>query len=41
MSSFGRHGVKLAQLGVHCDVVAPTLLPTKPGDRVKTDRGAR
>jgi transposase len=25
-------------LGVHCDVVAPTLVPTKAGDRVKTDR---
>lgn len=29
---------QLAQLGVKCDVVAPTLVPTKPGDRVKTDR---
>jgi transposase len=29
---------QLTQLGVHCDVVAPTLVPTKPGDRVKTDR---
>lgn len=29
---------QLAQLGVACDVVAPTLVPTKPGDRVKTDR---
>jgi transposase len=26
------------RLGVPCDVVAPTLVPTKPGDRVKTDR---
>jgi transposase len=25
-------------LGVHCDVVAPTLVPVKAGDRVKTDR---
>jgi len=25
-------------LGVKCDVVAPTLVPTKAGDRVKTDR---
>jgi hypothetical protein len=23
---------------VHCDVVAPTLVPVKPGDRVKTNR---
>jgi transposase len=29
---------QLTQLGVHCDVVAPTLIPVKPGDRVKTDR---
>lgn len=28
----------LAQLGVTCAVVAPTLVPTKAGDRVKTDR---
>jgi len=29
---------QLTKLGVACDVVAPTLVPTKPGDRVKTDR---
>src|SRR6266481_7246915 len=29
---------QLTQLGVHCDVVAPTLVPTKSGERVKTDR---
>lgn len=29
---------QLSELGVHCDVVAPTLVPVKPGDRVKTDR---
>lgn len=29
---------QLAQLGVECAVVAPTLVPRKPGDRVKTDR---
>jgi len=28
----------LTKLGVHCDVVAPTLVPVKTGDRVKTDR---
>jgi transposase len=28
----------LTQLGVHCDVVAPTLVPVRAGDRVKTDR---
>jgi transposase len=29
---------QLTQLGVKCDVVAPTLVPVKAGDRVKTDR---
>jgi len=29
---------QLTQLGVECVVVAPTLVPTKAGDRVKTDR---
>jgi transposase len=29
---------QLAQLGVKCDVIAPTLVPVKAGDRVKTDR---
>jgi transposase len=29
---------QLAELGVACDVVAPTLVPVKAGDRVKTDR---
>ena len=29
---------QLVGLGVHCDVVAPTLIPVKAGDRVKTDR---
>jgi transposase len=29
---------QLESLGVHCDVVAPTLVPVKAGDRVKTDR---
>ena len=29
---------QLTEMGVHCDVVAPTLVPSKPGDRVKTDR---
>jgi len=28
----------LTHLGVHCLVVAPSLVPRKPGDRVKTDR---
>lgn len=29
---------QLTSLGVKCEVVAPTLVPVKPGDRVKTDR---
>jgi len=29
---------QLTRLGVHCEVVAPTLVPVKAGDRVKTDR---
>jgi transposase len=29
---------QLTQLGVKCDVIAPSLVPKKPGDKVKTDR---
>ena len=29
---------QLLSLGHHCDVVAPSLIPRKAGDRVKTDR---
>ena len=29
---------QLAELGVVCEVIAPTLVPMKAGDRVKTDR---
>jgi transposase len=29
---------QLTELGVKCAVIAPTLTPTKPGDRVKTNR---
>ncbi len=29
---------QLVQLGIECAVVAPSLVPKKPGDRVKTDR---
>ena len=29
---------QLTALGVKCEVVAPTLVPVKAGDRVKTDR---
>ena len=28
----------LLSLGVECDVIAPSLIPNRPGDRVKTDR---
>jgi transposase len=29
---------QLTQIGVDCEVIAPSLIPTKAGDRVKTDR---
>jgi transposase len=29
---------KLREAGIHCDVIAPSLTPEKPGDRVKTNR---
>ena len=29
---------QLRLLGIHCDVIAPTLIPKRPGDRVKTDK---
>jgi transposase len=29
---------QLTELGIACVVVAPSLVPTKPGDKVKTDR---
>ena len=29
---------RLEQMGVRCDVIAPSLIPTKSGDRVKTDK---
>jgi len=29
---------QLTKLGVHCEVVAPSLIPVKAGDRVKSDR---
>lgn len=29
---------QLQKEGVRCDVVAPSLIPVKPGDRIKTDR---
>jgi transposase len=28
----------LITLGVHCDVIAPSLIPKRPGERIKTDR---
>lgn len=29
---------RLIQMGIRCDVIAPSLIPTKSGDRVKTDK---
>jgi transposase len=29
---------QMVELGIACEVVAPTLVPIKAGDRVKTDR---
>lgn len=29
---------RLEQMGIRCDVIAPSLIPTKSGDRVKTDK---
>jgi transposase len=29
---------KLRNAGIHCDVIAPSLIPRKPGDHVKTNR---
>jgi transposase len=29
---------QLTKLGIHCEVIAPTLIPTRTGDKVKTDR---
>src|SRR5258705_172671 len=28
----------LTSHGIHCDVIAPALIPRRPGDRIKTDR---
>ena len=28
----------LTSLGVACDVIAPSMIPRKPGDKVKTDK---
>ena len=28
----------LDEKGIPCDVIAPSLIPTRPGDRMKTDR---
>jgi transposase len=38
----GPTGYELARTlhgaGIHCEVIAPSLIPTRPGDRVKTDK---
>jgi transposase len=36
-TGFGLHRL-LTSMGVSCDVVAPSLIPKAPGDRVKTDK---
>ena len=36
-TGYGLHRL-LTDLGHHCTVVAPSLIPRKPGDRVKTNR---
>lgn len=28
----------LTELGIHCDVIAPSKIPVRPGDRIKTDQ---
>jgi transposase len=28
----------LSSMGIHCDVIAPSLIPQRPGERIKTDR---
>lgn len=28
----------LLSLGIHCEVIAPSLIPQRPGERIKTDR---
>ncbi|WP_191559221.1 IS110 family RNA-guided transposase [Metabacillus idriensis] len=28
----------LSDMGIHCEVIAPSLIPQKPGERIKTDR---
>jgi transposase len=37
LCGYGVH-CQLTRLGHRCDVVAPSLIPTKAGDRVKTNR---
>ena len=29
---------RLLQMGIQCDVIAPSLIPTRSGDRIKTDK---
>jgi transposase len=38
-TGYGLHRL-LTGLGHHCTVVAPSLIPRRPGDRVKTNRRA-
>ena len=36
-TGYGLHRL-LTSLGVACDVIAPSMIPRKPGDKVKTDK---
>src|SRR4030042_7215308 len=38
MHGFYHLGRFLETKRIHCDVIAPSLIPKKPGDRVKTDK---
>ena len=35
---FWTGAARLRQLGVECEVVAPSMTPTRAGDRIKTDK---
>jgi len=28
----------MTEMGIHCEVIAPALIPSKPGERIKTDK---
>ncbi|WP_420491671.1 IS110 family transposase [Neobacillus drentensis] len=37
LTGYGLHRLFLT-LGIDCEVIAPSLIPKKPGERIKTDR---